>query len=385
MLTDASRSTGKRVLRVFILTLTTFAMVEAGWINNSHSAPAWSKESLIVTSNVQTGFYSVFTKLSQLGNPPIPTVFDFSPELQLPRGIILDKSNNLWGTNCGGPSSDGSITEFSKDQLQHLFSQDNPVPKIVIHDLGGGVTLDCPKGLVFLKNNLYVASSGATDGFPAIVEYSKDQLKVKGSSTPDPFTYFTSPVFGELGQLQFDKKHDLWVPDLNNQAVYGWKLSALNSVAGKGGNATAPLILNPDYILKSSSFTFIESIAFDPSSGNLWAADHHNNQLYAFTPAQIIANASNQVPTIIIDPVAITTPGGTTNSLVTPTWLSIQSNGYLWVANSHSDTFGSVAGYTAGSIKTSGSPTPAYFFDSDASGGNFNHPASLAIGMKLKF
>jgi len=382
----AARNTGNSVVRRLgvLVIFATLAMVVGAWTNDHTWRPP-AKETLIITSNVQTGFYSGFSKLSKLANPPFPTVFDFSPALELPRGIIFDKSTNLWGTNCAGPSSDGSITEFSRPQLEHLFIHDNPVPKVFIQDVGGGSTLDCPKGLVFLKNNLYVASSGATDGFPAIVEYSGDQLKMKGSSKPDPFTYFVSPAFGELGQLQFDTNKNLWVTDLNNQAVYGWKLSSLNSIAGMGGNATAPLILNPDYLLKSTSFRFLEGSAFDPTTGNLWVTDHHNNQLYAFTPDQITANASNQVPIIIISPVALTTPGGTTNSLVTPTWLSFQSDGYLWVTNSHSDTFGSVAGYAANSIKTSGSPTPVQFLDSDASGADFNHPVSIAVSLKLKF
>ena len=387
MMTDASRSAGARALRRFsvLVMLAALAIVEGGWTSDEQWR-AFAKESLIVTSNVPAGSYSVFTKLSSLGINPFPSVENFSPALVLPRGITLDKSNNLWGTNCSGPTSDGSISMFSKNQLQHLFLKDNPTPTVFIEDQGDGLTLDCPKGLVFIRQNLYVASSGSTDGFPAIVEFSKNQLQVKGASTIDPFTYFVSdtPVFGELGQLAVDKKGNLFVPDLNNQVIYGWTPSSLNSVAGKGGNAAQPLKLNPDYILRSSSFTFLEAAAFD-GSGKLWVSDHHNNQLYAFTPSQITENAPNEVPTIIISPVTLTTPTGSTSSLLTPTWLSFQSDGYLWVTNSHSDHFGSVAGFAANSIKTSGSPTPQIFFDSDPSGGNFDHPVSLTVVTKFKF
>lgn len=385
-MTDTWNNTAKRIVPglTFLVMLATLAMVEAGCTNH-HSGPFVRKNALWVGSNVTTGFYSEFTKLPHLGIEPDPTVFNLSPALLLPRGIIFDKSNNLWGTNCEGPTSDGSITKFTSDQLRHLFTVTNPDPNVFIQDQGDGVTLDCPKGLAFLKGNLYVASSGSTDGFPAIVEFSKDQLRVTGPSTPDPYTYFVPKTFnfGELGQLQFDKKDNLWVTDLNNRVVYGWKFSALDSIAGKGGSASSPLRLDPDFTVRWNAFNFLDGLAFSPS-GNMWLTDHANNQLYAFTPDQIISNIPNQTPTIIINPVPITTPSGTTDSLVTPTWLSIQSNGYLWVTNSHSDNFGSVAGYDASQLKVSGSPIPEQFFDSNPTGGNFQHPVTLTFGLSIR-
>jgi hypothetical protein len=100
----------------------------------------------------------------------------------------------------------------------------------------------------------------------------------------------------------------------------------------------------------------------------------------AFSSSQLDSSGS-PTPAITITATAV----GATQSLDDPIGLAFDRNGNLWVENTDSDNFGSLAQFTAKQLKTGGALTPNVFLDSNAAGSNINSPELITFGPSIKF
>jgi hypothetical protein len=159
-------------------------------------------------------------------------------------------------------------------------------------------------------NALWVAN--ATN----VVEFLPSQLKA-GSSNPAPHLVLDSAVFGDLQAVAFDAAGDLWVVDAGNIMTGGKAEPALYEFTvaqlAKLSTAKNP---TPAVAIKSSSLVSPEQGIFD-GQGNLWVSDLNNNAIYMFSRSQLSASATNATPTATIrsnpafySPVGIAFDGG---------------------------------------------------------------------------
>ena len=139
------------------------------------------------------------SQLSAGSNPDItfPTVIN-ATDFAFPAFITFDEAGNAWVASQGI----SKIVELSASQL--TSSGIGKSPAVVLSDDGSGTSLDLPGEIVFdKKGNLWVPNF-ASD---TVVEYAKDQLTSTGD--PAPTVKLSSAIFDEPFGAAFDQKGNL--------------------------------------------------------------------------------------------------------------------------------------------------------------------------------
>jgi hypothetical protein len=138
-------------------------------------------------------------------------------------------------------------------------------------------------------NALWVAN--ATN----VVEFLPSQLK-SGSSAPAPHLVLSSDVFGALQDITFDAAGNLWVVDAGNIMTGGKAAPALYEfTASQLAKLSTTKNPAPAVTIKSSSLVSPEQAVFD-GKGNLWVSDLNRNAVYLFMPSQISASDADATP-----------------------------------------------------------------------------------------
>jgi len=267
----------------------------------------------------------VTTKASNPVVPPSPTV-----------------NKALWvanGTN---------VVEYLPSQLTSgsgNMAMANVAPHLAINSSVFGA----PQGVVFdSSGDLWVidggtASAGGTIQ-PALYEFTPTQLSELGTNnSPSPNITIQSTDFVFPQQAVFDAKGDLWVSDNGANSVFVFAPSQLTAT-----NTTA----SPNISITSTpAFTGPLGIIFD-ATGDLWVANNGTTTIFEFK-AQNLPQSSGSVS--LTPDVTLSDDGS--GSIQAPWALIFDSNGDLWSSNANAPN--TVVEFTASSLTSSGSPTPA--------------------------
>ena len=244
-----------------------------------------------------------------------------------PEGLAFSFAGDLWVASLGN----STVVEFTPAQLAATGS---PSPAVTLSAATGG-SLDEPQGLAFDRaGDLWVTNLNST-----VVEFTPIQLTVTGS--PSPAATLSATTGNSLDgpyAIAFSSSGSLWVANIESNTVVEFASSQLAATGSPAPN----VILGP-----SSGLGFPEGPAFS-SSGNLWVANDDNNTVVEFTPGQLAATGS-PTPAVTLS----ATPGF---SLDFPLGMAFNAAGDLWVANHANNT---VAEFTPAQLAATGSPTPA--------------------------
>jgi len=288
--------------------------------------------------------------------------------------IAFDRKGNLWVTNF----NTNQIVEFEKSQIRALKTNATPTASVTIAEDAGSV-LNGPEGLVFDKShNMWV---GAERG-QAILMYAPAQYAASGNPTADVILQASSFSFSSPSHVAFDKAGNLWVVDEDIPNANGGSGEVFEYTKSQITGLTAGTnFIDPASGIASAWFVHLETLAFD-AKGNMWLADEDGVNVYKFTTLQLKGTglSQNLTPDVVLSPTSVSGP--CPQSLDGPYGIALDSSGNLFVTNANltSGCFGSLAEFTAKSIKSSGNPTPKVFITQDALGDNIGDPNSLTFG-----
>jgi DNA-binding beta-propeller fold protein YncE len=296
---------------------------------------------------------------------PKPARTNSSSSLGDPVGVTFDESKNLWVTNCEDPVTEyGSITEFSRDQLDQLGANPAPEPVVTMSDDGNGDIFDCPYGADFdPSGNLWTVNRYLRD----LIEFTPAQLVEGGVQYPN--TEITSIDFSTPLGSNFDTNGTIWMTDFAQNEIYGFTAATLSAASG------SIALLTPDIINSSVSLNGPSAIDFD-AAGDQWVSNCLGATLTEFAP---LPASGSPVPLVELSSTTVTTPSGSAPSLACPEGLAFDHNGNLWVSNGFSDNSGSLAEFSRAQLAAGGSPMPVVFLDSNPDGTNISQPALLSF------
>jgi streptogramin lyase len=306
----------------------------------SVSGPSGYQQSLSATqtlSGLAPGSYTVTAANVTVNDPVVPStdsgVVTGSPATIVAGGKTVTAtvaysprvagSGALWIANAGGVGALG----FTASQLH---SSGSPTPTYSLTQSGTpdplGVAVD-PSGDVWMTNF-------ATN---TIVKYTPAQLTAGG--TPTPAVTLSGSSLNSPHGLAFDASGDLWIANRGSGQIVEFTPSQLATTGTPSANAVL-------YVTGSTPGP--TAIAFD-KQGNLWVANFYASTIYEYTSSQLSAPCS---------PPPAVTISATNGSLVGPFALAFDSTGALWVSNV-SGASGTIVGYSASQLSTTGSPAPA--------------------------
>jgi len=263
-----------------------------------------------------------------------------SSTLAAPYGDAFDAAGDLWVSNYSG----GTVAEFTPAQLQ---SSGAPTPAVVIGSTA--TSLHGPVGLAFDRaGNLWVANySGET-----LVEFTPAQLAASGNPVPKATITAVGNALQRPEELAFDAAGNLWSASTTTNQLQAYSPAQLAA----GGAQTPATTITAN----GTSLDDPVGIAFD-DSGNAWVSNFSNGTVVKFTPAQLAASG-NPAPTVTITSTA-------TGSIDDTYQMEFDSTGTLWLANNGgTGVTGSVSGYTASQLATTGAPVPTYSFGGATTG-----------------
>ena len=124
-----------------------------------------------------------------------------------PAFITFDEAGNAWIASQGI----SKIVELSASQLT---SGGTKSPTVVLSDDGSGTSLHLPGEIAFdKKGNLWVPNLVSN----TVVEYAKGQLASSGN--PAPTVKLSSAIFDGPFGAAFDNNGDLWTMNYNNGTI----------------------------------------------------------------------------------------------------------------------------------------------------------------------
>ena len=255
-----------------------------------------------------------------------------------PSGLAFDSAGNLWVADYGNNRVLEFLkgTGFTTDEAATLVLGQSSFTTATSGDTA--VTFSHPEGIAFEPNgNLWVADqgnnrvigfskgSGFTTGEAAVAVLGQSSLT--GSGTGDSNIRMNNP-----SEIAFDSAGDMWVADKTNNRVIEFTApftigKAASLVLGQssgfnnnGAGDTQTDLTNP------------QGIAFD-SAGNLWVADEGNNRIMEFAKGS--GFVGNQAATLVLGQSSYTTAtsGDSANGLSSPTGVTFDTSGNLWVAD----------------------------------------------------
>lgn len=297
-------------------------------------------------------------------------VLNDTNDLDGPSTVAFDSGGNLWVTNFNS----NSIFKYKPSRIKKL-KKHIPKPAVTISE-DTGSNLNGPEGLVFdASGNMWVGAEHAG----VIIEYTPTQLAASGSPTPNVILNAAfSGGFSSPSHLRFDSAGNLWVVDEgiangNGGAgeVFKYNKTQINALSA-GTHA-----IDPVFGISLNAFAHLETITFD-GGGNLWLADENGNSVYKFSASQLGGTglAQDLTPAVILSTTSVS--GDCTHSLEGPYGLAFDEGGNLFVANANTPggkCVGSLAEFSAGSIGSTGSPTPIKILTSGV-----NSPNALTFG-----
>lgn len=191
-----------------------------------------------------------------------------------PTGLAFDSSHNLWVV-----AGQFTVEKFTRSQLKKLKKVDHPTPALTITSSMFEFLVGC----AFDKHgNLWLVDTDTEE----LYELSKSQLKSGGTVTPA--IVVTSGDFDTPEFVTFDKSGDAWID--NNTKIIEFTASQLTS----GGAQT------PDVIITDGAEP--GELAFD-KKGNLWVPEFGDDTVVEYTRTQL-ASSGSPTPAVTLSSVS---------------------------------------------------------------------------------
>jgi sugar lactone lactonase YvrE len=207
----------------------------------------------------------------QLAHSGAPAPTQLNPSATA-TGLAFDKHHNLWAV-----LGDDAVAEFSAAQVKNLSSNSAPTPIVVITSTS---TFSDIIGCNFdRQGNLWVVDGENK----SIDEISKAQLAA-GSADVTPAIVISSTDLFFPNFVTFDKKGNAWIDSENNSEIAEFSAAQLRS----GGSKTPAVVISDD---GSGSLEFPGEIAFD-SKGNLWVPNYGNETVVEFAKTDLATSGS---------------------------------------------------------------------------------------------
>jgi DNA-binding beta-propeller fold protein YncE len=219
----------------------------------------------------------VFTsKQLKKSETPAPIQFDTFGKFT---GFAFDKSHNLWAVSI----DPDEVVQFTPAQLKKLKENSSPTPAVIItNSSSGGAGRGCnfdPQG------NLWIADLGNA----SLDELSKEQLEA--GSADEPFNVvITSADLVEPEFVTFDKLGNVWVTNEDRDKIVAFSASQLSS----SGHKSPMVVLSDDG--SGTSISSPGEVAFD-KKGNLWVPNLGANTVVEFEKADL-SGSGNPAPIV---------------------------------------------------------------------------------------
>jgi hypothetical protein len=240
------------------------------------SSHAWcASQSLWVAFDDGDGIVSYTSKQLKKNGMPTPLELSTYPYAT---GVAFDASGDLWAVIPGDPVT--AVVEFTAAQLKDLKNNPSPTPAVII-----------TSGSTFLDDDVYgcgfdpQGNLWVTDGTDnTIAEVSKAQLEAGSADiTPTAVIYtidFAFPAF-----VTFDKSGNAWIASQGISRIVELSASQLTS----GGTKTPAVVLSDDG--SGTSLALPGEIAFD-KKGDLWVPNFSSNTVVEYAKDQLTSTGS---------------------------------------------------------------------------------------------
>ena len=278
---SASKSSRRSLSSGLIFLLATAMVAVACGV----SSPAWCGNSFLTVADTGNDRI-VFT--DERGK-----VIASLTDLPSPVGVAPDSSNNLWVSVLGNLTFPAGLLEYSQTQLANLGKNPNPTPQAVLF---GSIFVE-PGGLAFnTQGTLWAADqSGSIFGFNSSLLSAGSKTNVTPSITITSSSFFNQPKFPV-----FDKNDNLWISDAHNFGkLYEFQASDLFSSGDK-----VPAVVLSD---NGGSLNAPGQLNFD-NKGNLWVPNSGDTSISIFGPGQLVTGAP--IPNVTIESSIIDEPEG---------------------------------------------------------------------------
>jgi sugar lactone lactonase YvrE len=247
---------------------------------------AWS-------ANLWVAYWSSETidsyKPKQLAHSGMPTPIELSPGLNA-TGVAFDKHHNLWAVLDGD-----EVAEFSAKQVKKLKQNPSPTPVAVITSTSNFSSFIV--GCNFDRDgNLWIVDADND----SIYELSKSQLAA-GSGDVTPAIVISSADLDFPNFITFDKWGNAWIDNEDGNSIAQFSASQLAS----SGSKSAAILISDD---GSGSLSAPGEIGFD-RKGNLWVPNYGNNTVVEFTRSQL-AGSGSPTPAVTLGSTIFVGPWG---------------------------------------------------------------------------
>lgn len=205
-------------------------------------------------------------------------------------GIAFDESHNLWAVINGD-----SVVRFDAAQLKNLDRDPNPAPAVIIKS---SYLFKHLYGCSFdHRGNLWVVDSqrGSID------ELSEAQLD-EGSGNVPPAIVITSPDLVGPSFVTFDKAGNAWVNSKNGNQIAEFSAGELTS----SGSKSAEVLLSDDG--GCTNLCGPGELAFD-KRGNLWVPNEDSDTVVEFTKDQL-SSSGKPAPAVTLSSDVFDAPWG---------------------------------------------------------------------------
>jgi secreted PhoX family phosphatase len=235
------------------------------------ASQAWCGEDLWVSFGFGGGIVRYTSKQLTEGGTPTPTSLSFDSHAS---GLAFDKSHNLWAV-----TANQNVVRFTAKQLKDLKKNSSPTPGVIITSETDFLTII---GCNFdAAGNLWVVDAH----FNSLNEISKAQLNAGSTIHLTPAIVLTSSDLNHPNFLAFDKSGNAWVDSQDSNTLVEFTASQLAA----GGSQSGNVIISDDG--STTSLSQPGEPVFD-KKGNLWVPNLGSDTVVEFTKGQLASTGS---------------------------------------------------------------------------------------------
>ncbi len=286
-----------------------------------------------------------------------------------PAGVALDSSGNVYVAEYGN----NDIREITPSGVVTLFAGSSSGTAGDANGTGNAASFWNPTGVaVDSAGNVYVADESnnqirkiTSGGAVTIFAGLTSGVAGNGNGTG------TAASFSAPNGIAIDSSGNLWVTDSGNNVIR--KITTPGAVVTTPyGNGTAGRTNNANGTL--AEFNAPTAIAVDPVSGNLFVADHGNNEIREL-------NVSTTAVTLFAGSASGASGHGngtgTGATFTAPSGIAIDSAGNLYVADTNNSEIRMIT--PAAVVSTYAGSTTAGYVNGSSSAAEFDYPFGIAI------